>query len=127
MPHWVQLTTNGYSTDEFVKMIDEVLGANQVIAQKHEMKLPGLVKGSLFSETEKTEQEANFSNPLNMPSTSTALIPGCEANLYKNSKTTSKEGVDSINNTFHLFTKTANTAIANTKDASYSDRSGMVS
>uniref|UniRef100_A0AAF5PJZ0 PAP-associated domain-containing protein n=1 Tax=Wuchereria bancrofti TaxID=6293 RepID=A0AAF5PJZ0_WUCBA len=44
MPHWVQLTKNGFSTEEFVKMTDEVLNANRVTAQKREMKLNELVK-----------------------------------------------------------------------------------
>nr|CDQ01635.1 Bm975 [Brugia malayi] len=44
MPHWIQLTKNGFSTEEFVKMIDEVLNANRLTTQKREMKLNELVK-----------------------------------------------------------------------------------
>ncbi|VDO60195.1 unnamed protein product [Onchocerca flexuosa] len=107
MPHWVQLTKNGFSTEEFVKITDEVLSANRIIAQKHEMKLDGLVKRLSFSicriffspiqETEETkqEQESSFSKLLNMPSTSTTLISDPEVSLYKKRKTTLKKDVDS--------------------------------
>lgn len=46
MPHWVQLTKNGFSTEEFVKITDEVLDVIRVIAQKHES--DELIKRSLF-------------------------------------------------------------------------------
>nr|CRZ22699.1 Bm3717 [Brugia malayi] len=44
MPHWIQLTKNGFSTEEFVKMIDDLLNANRLTTQKREMKLNELVK-----------------------------------------------------------------------------------
>ncbi|VDK87943.1 unnamed protein product [Onchocerca ochengi] len=137
MPHWVQLTKNGFNTEEFVKITDEVLSANRIIAQKHEMKLDGLVKRkrkadeskinlleaknfSCRKETEETkqEQEASFSNLLNVPSTSTALISDPKVNLYKKRKTTLKKDVNSAKDTFHILTKTAKATLVNNEDPS---------
>ncbi|EJW81718.1 hypothetical protein WUBG_07372 [Wuchereria bancrofti] len=142
MPHWVQLTKNGFSTEEFVKMTDEVLNANRVTAQKREMKLNELVKRKRSGDELKThlietkknrdsytkktegmerEKKATFSNLLNMPSTSTGLIPSSEASFYK-TKRMLKEGIGSMKDT-----KTAKTAIANNdEDSSHGDCAGMV-
>lgn len=48
MPHWVELTKNGFNTEEFVKITDEVLDVSRAMARKHEIKLDGLLKRSFF-------------------------------------------------------------------------------
>ncbi|MCP9257382.1 hypothetical protein DINM_000630 [Dirofilaria immitis] len=73
MPHWVQLTKNGFNNEESMKIIDELLGANRIIAQKHEMKADGFVKGhrSLDTETDEIKRERES---LHVFKTETALI-----------------------------------------------------
>ncbi|CAG9540353.1 unnamed protein product [Cercopithifilaria johnstoni] len=115
MPRWVQLTKNGFSTEEFVKMTDEVLDVNRVVAQKHEMRLDGL-------ETEETKVKgtANFLNVLSVPSTSTALISNSGVNLCKNSRTMLKDDVISMDDAFPIsLAKTVKTAIVSNQDANH--------
>ncbi|VBB27905.1 unnamed protein product, partial [Acanthocheilonema viteae] len=143
MPQWVQLGKNGFNTEEFVKMTDEVLGVSRAITQKNEMKLDGLIKrkrkshesmeflmemkrNKNFSKKEAEERKldgkANFLNPLNMPSSSTALIPNSEVNSYNNSRTTLKDGVISMNDAFHTsLMKTVKTPINSNQNANLSD------
>ncbi|KAM3728798.1 Poly(A) RNA polymerase GLD2 [Dirofilaria immitis] len=142
MPHWVQLTKNGFNNEESMKIIDELLGANRIIAQKHEMKADGFVKSKrkadkstidllkarhTFSEKEtdeiKREREVNFPNFLNMPSTSSAFIPDSEMSLYEKQKAILKRGFDSTKNSLHVF-KTE-TALINNKNPNYGDYAAL--
>uniref|UniRef100_A0A0R3RVM5 PAP-associated domain-containing protein n=1 Tax=Elaeophora elaphi TaxID=1147741 RepID=A0A0R3RVM5_9BILA len=164
IPHWVQLTKNGLSTEEFVKMTDEVLATSRIIAEKHGVEWNRITtrkrksnesmeylietkKNKNFSSRKviffifeqndefsqlveidetKLEGKANFLNSLNVPSTSTALMPNSEMNLYNNSRTTAKDGVVSINDKFHIcLTKTIKTGIASNQDANHGDCAAM--
>ncbi|VDK85392.1 unnamed protein product [Litomosoides sigmodontis] len=138
VPHWIEFTKNGISTEEFVKVTDEVLDASRSMAQKHEIKLDGSVKRKKnadesvecsteakrskdFSSNEENEEtklggKDKFLNVLDMPSTSTTLMPNL--NLYKDSRTKLKGGDISRNDAFHISsTKTVKAAIASNQDS----------